>query len=149
MMQNLKILNSKEKKRILGMLEQNWGFNEKLDYAFLESEKGKIYISNREIFDLEISELRTNSVGIYFAEAKVGIRLSIEGSQIIGPKASKNVVELDDKEARQWMEGNDLDKPVETESFVILKHKDDFLGSGKATKEGKILNYVPKNRRLR
>ncbi len=149
MMQNLKILNSKERKKILGLLEENWGFNEKLDYVFLETEKRKIYIAKKEIFDLDTSQLRVNSVGIYFAEARVGIRLSIEGSQIVGPKAAKNVVELDDKEARQWMEGNDLDKPVETESFVILKHNNDFLGSGKSTKEGKILNYVPKTRRLR
>lgn len=148
MMQNLKILNTRQIKRILGMLELHWGFSEKLDYAFLETEKGKIYIANREIFDLDISELKVNSVGIYFADTRSGIRLSIEGSQIVGPKAKKNVVELDEKEARQWMEGNDLDRDA-GESFVILKHGNDFIGSGKATKEGRILNFVPKNRRLR
>jgi len=32
--------------------------------------------------------------------------------------------------------------------FVIMKHRDDFLGTGKAS-ENKIGNFIPKNRRLR
>lgn len=149
MMQNLKILNKKEIKKILAMIEKQWGFKEELDYAFLETEKGRIYIANREIFDLDISQLKINSIGIYFAETRSGIRLSIEGSQIIGPKAVKNVVELDEKEIKQWFSGIDLDKKTGCEGFVIIKHKNDFFGTGKATKEGKILNFVPKTRRTK
>jgi len=148
MMQKLKILNKKEAKKILSMLEKQWGFKEKPDYAFLETEKGKIYIANKEIFNLDLSKIKINSVGMYFAEARAGIRLSIEGSQIVGKKATKNVVELNDKEAKQWLMGIDIDKKADAEDFVILKHGDDFLGSGKATKEGKILNFVPKVRRI-
>ena len=148
MMQNLKILNNKEIKKILAMIETQWGFPEKMDYAFLETEKGKIYIANKEIFNLDLSKIRINSVGIYFAETRAGIRLSLEGSQVIGPNATKNVVELDDKEAKQWMRGEDLDKKTDCRDFVIIKYKNDFLGTGKQTKEGKILNFVPKIRRL-
>jgi NOL1/NOP2/fmu family ribosome biogenesis protein len=148
MMQNLKILNKKEIKRILAMIETQWGFKEELDYAFLETEKGRVYIANREIFNLDLSKVRINSVGFYFAETRAGIRLSLEGSQIIGPKATKNVVELNDKEAKQWMSGEDLDKQTECRDFAIIKHKNDFLGTGKQTKEGKILNFVPKTRRM-
>jgi len=147
-MQQLKILNKKEIKRILAMLEKQWGFKGELDYAFLQSEKFKIYLANKEIFNLDLSKVKINSFGIYFAEVRVGIRLSIEGSQIVGPKATKNVVELDDDEAKEWMSGTDIEKETDSNDFVILKHKTDFLGTGKATKEGKILNYVPKARRL-
>ncbi len=147
MMQNLKILNKKEIKRILSMLENQWGFKEEMVYAFLETEKGKIYIAKREIFDLDLSKVKINSVGMYFADARNGIRLSIEGSQIVGPKATKNVVELDEDEAKLWMKGEDLDHPTESSGFVILMHKGDFLGSGNATADGRILNYVPKTRR--
>lgn len=143
---NLKILNKKKIKQILAMLEKQWGFKDELNYAFLETAKGKIYISNKEIFNLDLSELKINSIGLYFAEIRSGIRLSIEGSQIIGPKATKNVVELTEKETKQWMKGIDIEKKTDTEGFVILKHKNDFLGSGKAT-EDKILNFVPKTRR--
>jgi len=148
MMQKLKILNKKEAKKILSMLEKQWGFRDELDYAFLQSEKSKIYIANREIFGLDLSKVKVNSYGLYFAEIKSGIRLSIEGSQIIGPKAAKNVVELTGKEAKQWMSGIDIEKETDAEGFVILRHAEDFLGTGKATKDGKILNFVPKTRRL-
>ncbi len=146
-MQNIKILNKKEIRKILAMIEEQWGFKDNLDYAFLKTEKGKIYVANREIFNLDLSEIKINSVGMYFAETRNGIRLSIEGSQIIGAKAAKNVVELNDKEAKEWMKGADIEKKADTEGFAILKHNNDFLGSGKATKEGKILNFVPKTRR--
>lgn len=148
MMQNLKILNRKKIKGILAMLEKQWGFKEELDYAFLENEKGRVFLANKEIFDLDLSKIKINSVGIYFADIRAGIRLSIEGSQIIGKKAAKNVVELTDNEAKQWMSGADIDKKVDAECFVILKHGNDFFGTGKATADGKILNFVPKIRRI-
>ena len=75
------------------------------------------------------------------------IRLSIEGSQLIGPKAKKNIVELNDKEAKEWLKGIDLDKKTNNNGFVLIKHKNDFIGCGKQMKD-KILNYVPKIRRL-
>jgi len=147
-MQNLKILNKKETKRILAMLEKQWGFKEEMDYAFLETEKNKIYIANKEVFDLDLSKVKINSIGMYFAEAVSDIRLSIEGSQIVGPKADKNVVELDENELKHWMAGEDIDKDTGCTGFVIIRHKDDFFGTGKATAEGKILNFVPKVRRM-
>ncbi len=148
MMQKLKILNKKEIKKLLAMIEKQWGFKDELDYAFLESEKGKIYIANKEIFDLDLSKVNVNSYGLYFAEIRNGIRLSIEGSQIIGKKAAKNIVELNDKEAKEWMSGVDIDKKVDAEGFIILKHGSDFLGTGKITADGRILNFVPKTRRI-
>jgi len=147
MMQNLKILNKKEIKRILSMLEKQWGFKEELNYAFLQSEKHKIYLANKEIFNLDLSKLKINSFGLYFADVRTGIRLSIEGSQIVGKKATKNIVELNDKEAKDWMSGLDIEKQTDSNEFVIIKHGDDFMGTGKATEDGKILNYVPKARR--
>ena len=147
-MEKLKILNKKEIKRLLEMLDKHWGFKGEMEYAFLQSEKYKIYIANKEIFNLDLSKVKINSYGLYFAEVRNGIRLSIEGSQIVGPKATKNVIELNDEELKEWMSGADLDKETDSNDFVILKHGDDFLGTGKSTKEGKILNYVPKTRRI-
>ena len=144
-MQNLKILNRKETKEILGAMREQWGFDGELDYAFLKTEKGRIYIANRELFDIDLSKLKVNSIGMYFGEMKNGLRLSIEGSQLIGPKAKKNIAELDEKEAKEWLSGIDIGKEA-PEGFVILKHGKDFLGTGRS-KEGKILNFVPKTRR--
>ena len=146
-MQKLKILKKKETKRVLEMLNKQWGFDKKLDYAFLESQKGRVYIANKEIFGFPLEKIRVNSIGMYFAETRKGIRLSIEGSQLVGPHATKNVIELTAQELKEWMRGEDLEKETDTEGFVLLRHGADFLGTGKA-KEGKILNFIPKIRRI-
>jgi len=147
-MQKLKILNKKEMKRILNLIKKQFSYETDLDYVFLMNEKNKIYVANKQIFDLDLNKLNINSVGMYFAFLKDNeIRLSIEGSQIIGKKAKKNVLELNDKEAKDWLKGIDLDKKTNNQGFVLIKHKNDFLGCGKQTKD-KILNYVPKIRRV-
>ena len=147
-MQNLKILNRKETKPILELMKKQWDIDAKLDYAFLMNNKGKVFLSNKEAFNLDFKKIRINSMGLYFAEVKGDeIRLSIEGSQLIGAKAKKNIIELTDSEARKWLKGEDLDKACKGEGFLIIKHDKDFLGTGRY-KEGRILNFVPKTRRL-
>ena len=148
-MSQLKILNKKEIKHILGMIKSQWNADADLDYVFLKTEKGKIYIVNKEIAKIDLVKLRVNSIGLYFGEIKNGeIRLSIEGSQIVGQKAEKNVLELDENEAKEWMQGNDLEKETGASGFFIIKYKDDFLGCGKY-KDGKIFNFIGKARRIK
>ena len=148
-MPELKILNSKEIKEIHKLIESQWGAKIKMDYGFLKNAKNRIFIINRDISKIDFSKLRLNSVGMYFCEAdKIGIRLSIEGSQIIGPKANKNIVEIDEGETKKWFKGEDLEKECnDCKGFVILKNKNDFIGTGRYS-NGKILNYVSKTRRI-
>ena len=147
-MRQLKILNSKEIKEILKLIEAQWGAKLKLDYAFLKNPKNRIFIINKDISKIDLEKLRINSIGIYFCEIdKIGIRLSIEGSQIVGPKASKNIAEINEEQTKQWFKGEDLEIKGNYSGFVIIKHNNDFLGTGKY-KNGKILNYVGKSRRI-
>jgi NOL1/NOP2/fmu family ribosome biogenesis protein len=37
----------------------------------------------------------------------------------------------------------------EKTGFKILKNNEEFIGTGKLTEEGRIVNYMPKERRLR
>ena len=148
-MQNLKILNTKEIKHIHSMLEKEFGFHKKLDYVFLMNNKNRLYMINKDFSKIDSSKIRINSMGMYFGETRDGeIRLSIEGSQLIGKDCSKSILELSDKEAREWLKGIDLDKELDDKGYVLIKHNNDFLGCGKAV-EKKVLNFVPKNRRLR
>ncbi|MFH0868442.1 MAG: hypothetical protein V1831_03955 [Candidatus Woesearchaeota archaeon] len=147
-MPDLKILNSKEIKEILKLIESQWGAKLKLDYAFLQNPKNRVFIVNRDISKIDFSKLRTNSIGIYFCEIdKLGIRLSIEGSQIVGLKAAKNIVEITEEQAKQWFKGEDLEVERDYSGFVIIKYNNDFLGTGKY-KSRKVLNYVNKSRRV-
>ena len=149
-MPELKILNSREIKEIYEMIEKQWGAKIKLDSGFLKNLKNRVFIITKDIAEIDTSKLRINSAGMYFCEIdSKGIRLSIEGSQIIGPKAAKNVVELDEEETKKWFKGEDLEKECEDcKGFVIMKNKNDFLGTGKYS-NGRILNYVSKSRRIR
>ena len=86
-------------------------------------------------------------MGLYFLNVSKGLRLSIEGSQIIGKKATKNIHELGDNEIREWLKGYDLDcKGIN--GYKLIKHKDDFYGVGFASND-KIKNFVPKYRRIK
>jgi len=165
-MPQLKFLNSKEVKEILKLIENQWGAELKLNYHILKNNKNRIFLINKDINKIELDKLRINSIGMYFCDLENGIRLSIEGSQIIGPKATNNVAEIDEEQVKQWLKGEDLELREGSSSrtsnisplpsprsrqdysgFVVIKHDNDFLGTGKY-KEGKILNYVSKSRRI-
>lgn len=148
-MPELKILNNKEIKEIYKLIEKQWGSKIKLDYGFLKNNKNRVFIISKDISKIDLSKLRLNSVGMYFCEVDdKGIRLSIEGSQIVGPKAAKNIVEINEDETKKWFKGEDLEKECkDCNGFIILRHKNDFLGTGKYS-NGKILNYVGKSRRV-
>lgn len=149
MKRSLKALSSKDKKQLLAQIKSQWGADFKPDFAFFRNEKDKIYAVHKDIAKIDLSGARINSVGMYFAEEKKGeLRLSIEGSQLIGPLAKKNVAELNDEERIAWLRGEDIDKEGDWQGFVLVKHKDDYMGSGKCTADKRILNFVPKARRL-
>ena len=46
-MQQLKILNNKEIKEILNLIEKQWGAKLDLDYAFLKNQKNKVFLINK------------------------------------------------------------------------------------------------------
>ena len=102
----------------------------------------------KDISKIDLNELRINSLGMYFGEVNRGeLRLSIEGSQMLGKSAKKNVLVLDEDDADKWMKGEDFDVETKLKGFVIIKNKDDFLGCGRIA-NGKLLNYVKKERRV-
>jgi len=148
-MPKLKFLNSKETKEILKLIEEQWGAKLKLDYTLIKNNKNRVFIINKEINKVELEKLRINSIGMYFCDLENEIRLSIEGSQIIGPKSTKNVAEIKEEQTKKWMKGEDLEieNKGNYDGFVIIKHENDFLGTGKY-KEGRVFNYVNKGRRI-
>lgn len=150
-MMNVKPLTRKEVRNIMEKVHLTFGCTTTLidEYYFFMSDKNKIYIVTTMLTDFPLDAVRINSLGLYFCEInREEVRLSIEGSMIIGPSATKNVVELDDAAAKEWLLGNDISWEEPFSSFAIICNGDDFLGSGK-WKEGRILNYVPKQRRIR
>ena len=145
----LKILNRKKIKEILALIKKQWGADFRTELAFLMNTQNKIFLVNKEVFNLNLEKLRINSIGLYFGELKNNeLRLSIEGSQLIGKNAKLNTIKLDEKQSMQWLKGEDISIKGNYNGFVILKYNNDFLGTGKY-KDGKVLNFVPKARRFK
>lgn len=150
-MNQLKILNSREIKLVKEAVKNQFGCEIVEDLVFLKNQKDRVFITNKDIAKLDLDRLKINSIGLYFGEYKhEKLRLSIEGAQFVGKSAKKNIVILKEEDAARWMKGNDISlqkKSLTLGGFVILKHGDDILGCGKYNGE-KILNYVPKERRV-
>lgn len=151
-MLNLTILNSRQIKEVQGIIREQWGAPFATELVFLMSGKSKLYLVTRQVFDLEFKKLKVNSLGLYFGELKDGeFRLSIEGSQLIGPLATKNVIEVTDAEAMHWFKGEDIMPASGAQDcfcgFVILQHGSDFIGTGRY-KNGLVKNFVQKARRF-
>lgn len=148
MQEQLSILNSRELKSIRARLHEQYGI-EKVPTPLLRSGRGRIYLASEALADLDTEGLRISSVGVYIAtEHRDGsLRLSIEGSQLLGPHARRNVIEVDKEQLTQWLQGEDLEIAAES-GFVIIRCDEDYAGCG-MSKEGRIRNHVPKQRRIR
>jgi len=159
-MQKLTVLNTREKKKIVDELKELYGFKGKIDEAILMSPKQKLYLLTKDIAMIdkdEEHELRIDSAGLYIGrvEETGGIRLSIEGSQLVGKHATKHVLIIDEAHLEPWVKGEDFElsdkekKQVgEEHGFFIIKYGKDFIGCAQI-KNNNVRSLVSKERRLK
>ncbi|MBI4151397.1 hypothetical protein HY496_00360 [Candidatus Woesearchaeota archaeon] len=153
-MSKLRILNSREVKVIKEQLRQQFGYALEEQYAYLQNEKERVFVVNRDLANLDLEKLRIDRVGLYFAELRPSqVRLSKEGAQLLFNEARKNgiklknVITLTKIETRAYFAGVDLKKDLGEENrLIILTYEEDVIGCA-SYKEGKILNYLPKTHR--
>ncbi|MFQ5531066.1 MAG: hypothetical protein ACE5ES_00460 [Candidatus Nanoarchaeia archaeon] len=154
---SLIILSGKEKQKIIDLLKKQYGIH-KLKGVLLRRGTERIFLfqgsfSANKIQDLE-KVVPIERAGIYFGkiqEDKKGyefFRLSIDGIHLLQNQISKGIFELNKRQALEFLHGNELNINSKEKGFLIMKYKDDFIGTGKASAE-KISNFLPKNRRLR
>ncbi len=148
-MRNLKPLNARERKHVLAILERQFGFSHAFPYLLFINTKRRIYIINREIDRLELDQLRVDTYGLYFGELfDDAIRLSVEGSQIVGKHATRHIVDLDRSQFEAWMKRFNIPLSKDPgEGFLLVRHNTDFVGCGKFV-QGSLHNYLPKSRAL-
>ncbi len=146
-MMNVRVLNSKEKKEILEIIENQFGFIFDTDRVFFKNHED-LFLVNREAFDRVQPSWRVNSMGVYFGEVKNNqIRLSIEGSQFVGEHAKKGILDIPSSIVGDFLAGATLPFEHEDTGYVIVRYGKDFIGCAKV-KENKLLNFVPKARRI-
>lgn len=158
----MKPLPNTDKKRILEKLEKQFGIKKVPQLIILfGKEKLRLYSGNllkEELYHLN-NEIRIENIGLYFAKHEnEDIRLTLDGVQIFKDQITKNILELTDEQALEWLKGNDLpisredasQKPLGVGDYAwkILKNKNEFIGCGKSTGE-RITNFMPKERRIK
>ena len=151
-MNNLKILNQREKAEIEKKLQEQFGINHVPGMIVMRGQE-RLFLFSGSFTEKDIKNLEKctfiERMGVYFAKiVDDSLRLSIEGSQILKEQIDKNIFELDERQAEEWMKGHELLINSGFHGFLIMKYGEDFLGTGKASEE-KIGNFIPKNRRLR
>ena len=148
----LKILNKREKVEVEKKLHEQFGVDSIPGMIVMRGEE-RLFLFSGDLSEKGIGLLEKctfiERIGIYFAKI-IGndIRLSIEGSQILKDQIKKNIFSLDSNQAEEWMKGRELPIKTDKHGFLIMKHGEDFLGTGKSSEE-KIGNFIPKSRRLK
>ncbi|NTV23940.1 MAG: hypothetical protein HGA85_06245 [Nanoarchaeota archaeon] len=147
-MENLSVLNSKERKGLYSMMETQYGCTFGEDYEIYMNSANKIFIINKDIARINLSALRINSFGLYAGEIYNGyLRLSFDGAILLGKKATKGILDLTDDLAERWSKGEDVVVDSDLHGYMIVRSGGDILGCGKLANK-KLYNYVPKERRF-
>ena len=146
----MKILYSAQKKEILNQLKKQYGIT-KLPYLLVQFGKEKIRLYSGNLSTQELRELdrtlKIENAGLYAINIAQGTRLTFDGVQLFKNQITKNILELNDQQAEDWLKGNDL--AIESDkNLKVLQHNNEFIGCGKSTGE-KITNFVPKERRIK
>jgi NOL1/NOP2/fmu family ribosome biogenesis protein len=147
----MKIIYAAEKKKILNKLKEQYGISE-LPFLLIRFGKEKLRLYSGNLSTEELNALdrnvRIENAGIYFAkEHSDGIRLTIDALSILKDQIKKNILNIDDKQAEQWLKGYDLDIQADN-AFKVLRNNRELIGCGKSTGE-RITNFMPKERRLK
>jgi NOL1/NOP2/fmu family ribosome biogenesis protein len=154
------MIKTLDKKQIEKDLEKLYGI--KLPRGqVLQQSKEKLRIFTGDVSEKELNFLssivKVEVIGLYLAFQKENeFRLSFD-ALFLGQNATKNVIELDEEQFKAWIAGIEIDlnekqqkeKDRITNPFVLLKYQDNIVGCGKlALADNRILNFVPKERRL-
>ena len=142
----------------------------KIPYLLLKSGKERVRAYSGNLSNEELNDLwrlfSIEGIGLYLGKQqtnrRTGIvesRLSLDGLHALKKQINENIIELNKKQAEEWFRGKaiELDKKqqekyndVKKGSFIAVKYKEDFIGTGKLSLEGYMIsNFLPKERRIR
>ena len=148
----VKKMSDAEKKELEIIIEKNYGA--KIDFSNFDcyiNKRNEIYLVSKFI-DEKLAEM-ASYFGLYFGKLKRNqkIQLSVEGSQIVGKRATKNIAIVDDENICRFVEGLECRwielLNCEINNFVLIKNGNDFFGVG-VLRENKIDSLIPKARRI-
>ncbi|VVB74938.1 Ribosomal RNA small subunit methyltransferase F [Candidatus Tiddalikarchaeum anstoanum] len=128
---------------------ENYGFQIPPDWVFYNLGKDSIWLVPGKVSTFDTKDLIVEIKGLYFSHYDGDfLRLSPEGAQIVGSKATKGILDITNDEAEKMIRGFDIDKVNNLEAeFVILKCPSGIIGVGKNHKT-RVLCQIGKQRRV-
>ncbi|HOK22753.1 MAG TPA: hypothetical protein PKU94_03420 [Candidatus Hydrothermia bacterium] len=131
----------------LNYISQRFGIPQGVFEGFELVEKGDIWIMSKEAARFHIK--RYSRKGIRLIRVfRDGYKLTTAGIQIFGKYATRNVLEINEKQLEDFLKGKNLlvaNNAVQN-GQVIVKSGTDYLGSA-LYNNGNVKNQLPKGRR--
>ncbi|MGV8142721.1 MAG: methyltransferase RsmF C-terminal domain-like protein [Candidatus Pacearchaeota archaeon] len=149
---NLDIYDSKKRKKMLEQLNDRFGITEIPKFLF-ETGRERVRGFNGELTIDELYGLsritNVEFLGLYLfrADEDRSVRLSFDACLLLADQITKNIIDIDNEQLKVWMRGDNL-PIVMAKGMYIIRHGEDFLGCTVCDGE-KLINFVPKERRLR
>jgi len=147
---NTEFIKSNEKREMIKKLNEQFGITE-LPYLLIRAGRERTrsfsgHLSKEEMIKLG-SIARIELIGSYLFKEEGLLRLSFDATIMLKEQITKNIVEINESEIKDWLRGFDINMPA-PQGVVVIKCGTDFVGCGKSN--GKtIYNYIPKDRRLK
>jgi NOL1/NOP2/fmu family ribosome biogenesis protein len=139
--------NSTREKEFWQLLKKQYGIPRLPGYRLILSGKKRIRIITEFAASLALKVPSISPAGLYIGELKTDtIRLSMDGAQLLGPHATKQIIQLSEEEAKAWFNGETIQIKDSRHGYVIVKRGVDILGCGSLS-HGKLQSYIPKSRR--
>ncbi len=135
---------------LLRKIEERFGIRIDTEaYHIFPKRKGEFWITSREVAEEELPF--PHRAGFKFAQvfSRGGFRLSTHAIQLFGRRATRNVVEVNERERELFIRGEDLPNRWEVKGGqVIVRYRGFPLGSAVAS-EDRLKNQVPTARRIK
>jgi len=155
MQRSLEILDKAEVEGLQRTIDKNFGGSFRLrDYGVMLGSEERVWLAARDVFVFDFSKLPANSIGLNFGKMKRNekMRLTIEGAQLVGATAERNVAVVADNDAERFLRGEDIGakhaENCEEHNFVIVKAESGRILGSALLAEGKLKNFLPKSRRI-
>lgn len=129
------------------LISTQFGVSPLPGYRLIPSGRHRIRIISDAAHELTRLAPRVELAGLYLGEiGPRGIRLSLDGAQLLGPHATKRIVSLSPGQTKAWLRGEAVDVDDSRSGFVIVRDELDILGCGRLS-AGRLQNFLPKDRR--
>ncbi len=129
------------------ILKMQYGIPSLQGYRLILSGKKRIRILSESAASLASKVPCVGPAGLYIGELKTHtIRLSLDGAQLLGPYATKQIIQLSAEDAKAWFNGKTIQIKDARHGYVIVKQGVDILGCGSLS-NGRLQSYIPKSRR--